>query len=149
MKRSMSFLQVDSATATASAQAMVVLKNTALTTGDKRLSALVQRLGSGAKFDKVLSAVTKMIKTLEDEDDSDLSNKEDCEKERMADTKEAATLSRTIDELSDDVSKLQGEIEQINKQVDEKDQSVKDLNKEMKDAAKLEFHFKISCIEDS
>lgn len=137
MKRSMSFLQVDSATATASAQAMVVLKNTARTTGDERLSALVQRLGSGAKFDKVLSAVTKMIKTLEDEDDSDLSNKEDCEKERMADTKEAATLSRTIDELSDDVSKLQGEIEQINKQVDEKDQSVKDLNKEMKDATKI------------
>jgi len=92
---------------------------------------------SGAKFTKVLSAIDKMIKVLEGEDDDDLSNKEDCEKDRAADTKEAAGLSRSIDELSDDMSKLEGEIKQASSAISEKETSVKDLQKEVKDANKI------------
>lgn len=94
-------------------------------------------LGSVAKFDKVISAVDKMLTLLKKEEDEDKSNKEDCEKTRAADTKEAADLSRTIDELSDGIAKLDGEVKEIEQEVEEKEGSIKDTEKEVQDAKRI------------
>jgi len=139
-KRSISFLQVvDSAATSATVRASSSIRDAARTTGDLRLSALAARisLASGGKFSKVLTAIDKMIKTLEDEDKDDADNKGDCESDREKNTKEAADYSREIDELSDDIEKLEGEIEEIVKEVAEKEESVKDLKKELKEAKKI------------
>jgi len=94
-------------------------------------------MNAGAKFDKVLSAIDKMIKALEGEDKKDGENAAECKKERAADTKESASLSANIDDLTDDISKLNGEIKQNKKEVAEKEKSIEDLEKEMKDAKRL------------
>merc|ERR1719305_855952 len=133
-KRSISFLQVvDSAATSATVRASSSIRDAARTTGDLRLSALAARisLASGGKFSKVLTAVDKMIKTLEDEDKDDADNKGDCESDREKNTKEAADYSREIDELNDDIEKLEGEIEEIVKEVAEKEDSVKEIVKEV------------------
>lgn len=103
------------------------------------MSALAMRISmaSGAKFDKVLSAIDKMIKELEDEDKQDGSDKGDCETDREADTKEAAEHSRSIDDLSDAISKLEDEIEEIVKEVKEKNESIDNLEKEIKEAKRI------------
>jgi len=69
-KKSISLVQLDSSAATAREKASEVLRQTARASGDMRLTALLARLGliSGAKFDKVMAAIDKMVKTLEDED---------------------------------------------------------------------------------
>jgi len=139
-KKSISFLQVDDVIATtARAQAAATLQDTARATGDRRLSALAMRmtLTLGAKFDKVIGAIDKMVKELDDEAADDKSDKDTCEKDRAKDTKEAADLSRNIDDLSDDISKLEGEIKQIEEEVEEKEQSVKDKKQEIKDAKRI------------
>jgi len=104
-----------------------------------RLSALAMRveLTVGAKFDKVLTSISKMIKALSTEDKKDQANKAECEKDRKADTKESRELSGTIDDLADAMSKLKGEIGQINKEMAEKQESLENLDKEIKSATEL------------
>lgn len=140
-KRSISLLSLQTSTvsSTAGAQASAVIEEAARKSGDGRLGALLLRFGqlSGAKFDKVISAVDKMLDILKKEEESDLAGKEDCENNRAADTKESADLSRAIDELSDDVAKLQGEIKQIDEEVAEKQSNIDDQKKEVEDAKRL------------
>jgi len=134
-----SFLQVDDVVATATARATATLQETAHATGNLRLSALAARIGltSGAKFDKVLSAITKMVDELKQDQKDDDSDKTDCETDREADTKEAASHSRAIDELSDDISKLEGEIKEIKAEIEEKEASVKEKQGEIKEAKRI------------
>jgi len=139
-KRSISFLQIDSGATSASAMSMAVLRATAHTSGDSRLSALAARVAlnsAAGKFAKVISAIEKMVKTLEGENSDDKDDKKECEDDREANTKDSADLSRAIDDLSDDISKLEGEIKQAKKEIAEKEQSVKDLEKEIKDAKQI------------
>jgi len=138
-KKSLSFLQIRDVSASSTALAADAIRATARKSGDRRLNALAVRvsLSVGGKFDKVLTAIDEMISTLEEEDKTDASNKDECEKDREKDTKEAADLSRKIDELSDDISKLKGEIEEIEKEIEDKEGDIKDLKKEMKEAKEL------------
>merc|ERR1712113_338405 len=84
--------------------AMLALKSSK----DKRVLELVDRIAAetSGHFDAVISVIEKMITTLKKEEETDLKTKEKCEKDRMDDTREAITLSRTIDELSDKITKL-------------------------------------------
>lgn len=138
-KRSISFLQIEDVTATATARAGAAIRNAAHASGDSRLSALAARVAmvSGAKFTKVISAIDKMIAKLEGEGKDDDDNKKDCEKNREDDTKEAADLSRKMDDLTDAVTKLENEIEEIVKEIEEKLISVKETKKEIKDAKRI------------
>jgi predicted nucleic acid-binding Zn-ribbon protein len=138
-KKSLSFLQVRDVSASSATRAADAIRATARKSGDRRLHALAMRvsLTAGGKFDKVLTAIDDMISILEEEDKTDTSNKEECETDREKDTKEAADLSRKIDELSDDISKLKGEIEEIEKEIEEKEGNIKDLKKEMKEAKEI------------
>lgn len=131
------FLQVSSVSTAAAAQALSALQETAHRTGDLRVSALAMRLNAGAKFDKVISAIDKMVKELEDEQDDDNDNKDECESEREKNTKETAELSRNIDELSDDISKLKSEIEENNKEIAEQQEIIDENKKDIKNAKNI------------
>merc|ERR1719498_1260778 len=92
--------------------------------GDSRLLALAADLGKQpksvkGKFDPIIKAIDKMIKQLQDEEDKDLDIKQTCEKGRMADTREAIVISRTIDEQTDKITALSEEIAECEKKIEE------------------------------
>ena len=58
----------------------------------------------------VIEAIEKMISTLEDEEKQDRGHEEECEKDRMEKTRDAAFDRHAIDELTDSIIKLTGEI---------------------------------------
>merc|ERR1719498_1398801 len=92
--------------------------------GDSRLLALAADLGKQpksvkGKFDPIIKAIDKMIKQLQDEEDKDLDIKQTCEKDRMADTREAIVASRTIDEMTDKITALTEEIAECKKTIEE------------------------------
>jgi len=91
-----------------------------------RLTALASMVaaGNGTHFTEVISAIDRMITHLKDEEASDLAVKEQCESDRMVDTREAAVVSRTMDEHTEEITKLNAEIEAIIADVKEKEEVV-------------------------
>merc|ERR1712232_247382 len=56
--------------------------------GDGRVLSLVAKIGSRAHhFDEVYRAIDSMVEQLKNEENVELKNKEDCEKQRMDDTR--------------------------------------------------------------
>merc|ERR1719253_717635 len=100
-----------------------VLKEAAQRSGDKRLLALANDFAKPksvkTKFDPIIKAIDKMVKQLQEEEDKDLDIKQTCEKDRMADTREAIVISRTIDELTDKITALTEEIAECQKKIEE------------------------------
>ena len=114
--RGASFVQLTMGTAKAHQQksAVATLKEASLLSGDARLRALAATAAtSGSHFDEVISAIDKMISTLETEEAEDLEAKETCEQDRADDTKEAQVFARTIDEHTDTITRLESEIAEI------------------------------------
>jgi predicted nucleic acid-binding Zn-ribbon protein len=138
-QKSPSFLQVRDVTTSATARAGAAIRDAARASRDSRLSALAARvsLESGGKFDVVLKAIDDMVTKLEKEGEEDKTNKKECETNREKDTKDAADLSRDMDELTDGIAKLEEEIEEIVKEVKEKEESIKKLEEEIKEAKKI------------
>jgi chromosome segregation ATPase len=99
------------------------LQEAASRSGDKRLLALVAAFAPTksvkTKFDPIISAIEKMIKTLQGEEDEDLEIKQTCEEDRMADTRTAIVASRDIDEMTDKITKLTEEIAECEKKIEE------------------------------
>mmetsp|Transcript_100478 Transcript_100478/g.290248 ORF Transcript_100478/g.290248 Transcript_100478/m.290248 type:complete len:442 (+) Transcript_100478:3-1328(+) len=121
-----------SSSAAAAHRAAAVLQ----ATGNAALAELVSKSGDAAPahFAKVIEAIDKMIATLGEQEDTDLKNKESCEKARVEDTREAITTSRTIDELTETVMKLKSEIEELRVQIEEKEEEVKETEEMLKEA---------------
>jgi len=71
------------------------------------------------KFDPIIKAIDKMVKQLHEEETTDLETKQTCEKDRMADTRNAIVASRDIDESTDAITKLTAEIAQCEKTIAE------------------------------
>merc|ERR1719235_282246 len=93
-----------------------------------------------------------MIKTLQSDEAEDLAKKEQCEKERMADTREAILESRGMDEATDKITKLTADIKELNEKIEEakaqKEQVIKEL-KEATDNRKAEhMEFKVNLKDD-
>merc|ERR1719265_2609768 len=85
--KSQSFLQVTATSKSLSAGA--ILATAAKRPGDKRMAALAKSLqtpnesmATGSHFDEVIAAIDDMIGTLKGEEETDLENKETCEKDR-------------------------------------------------------------------
>lgn len=116
-----------------------VIRATARDAGDNRLLALAFRssVASQGHFDKVISAIDEMISKLKKEDASDLKNKEDCEQDRMDDTREAIVSSREIDETTDDINRLVTEVEELVVEIKDKKEEIKKVKKELADADKI------------
>jgi len=100
-------------------------------TGDRRLVALASRVAQGGHFDKVIAAIDKMVATLKKEIDTDLAQKEQCEKDRAEDTREAALTSRAMDEMSDAIFKLKQEIEAIVQEISEAEAEIKSIQEQL------------------
>merc|ERR1712008_268920 len=101
-------------------QAKAVILRAARAGKDSRLVALASTMvKSGKGFEKVIEAIDKMLVLLKKEQEEDLKIKEDCEKTRAEDTRDAIVASRAMDELSDKITRLETEIEEIEKELKE------------------------------
>merc|ERR1719503_363153 len=140
--KSQSFLQV---TATSKAEsAGSILATAAKRTGDKRMAALAKSLqtpndsmATGSHFDEVIAAIDKMVATLKGEEETDLENKETCEKDRADDTRTAIKAARTMDERSDTVDELTNDIAEIVKTIAENEAEIKAITEELASATTM------------
>lgn len=117
-----------------------IFANIARKSGDSRIMMLALTIEDDAKprgkehFKTVIEAIDEMIGTLNDEEKQDSEQKEECEKDRMANTRDAVVDSRAIDDLSDAITKLNGEIKEREESVIEKEAEVKRIEEELKKA---------------
>jgi chromosome segregation ATPase len=123
---------------------MEVLAHAVKMSGDKRLAKLAKNLddppesmATGSHFDEVIAAIDEMIKTLKSEEETDLENKETCEKDRADDTRTAIKAARTMDERSDTIDELKNDIVEIIKTIEENTAEIKAINEEIEKAEKL------------
>jgi len=115
-----------------------MLRQASAAAKDPRLASLAMKvlLQQGGHFDEVLKAIDEMVQTLKDEEGSDLEKKEDCEKGRMEQTKEARELSNAIDDASDVITRNKAKIEELKIQIAEKEADNERMAKELKEATR-------------
>jgi hypothetical protein len=136
---SQSFLQTSS---TQHLSATAVLRKAAHQSGDGRLALLAATvsktdpMATGSHFDKVIASIDKMVETLKGEEQTDLENKETCEKDRATDTRTAIKAARTMDEHSDTIVELKNRIAEIIDEIAENDKEIKNLQDELEQAKK-------------
>jgi len=142
--KSQSFMQLKSTSGTQRVRASDVLASAAKRSGDKRLSALAKALqtpnesmATGSHFDEVIAAIDDMVSTLKGEEETDLENKETCEKDRADDTRTAIKAARTMDERSDTVDELTNDIAEIVKTIAENEAEIKAITEELASATTM------------
>jgi len=140
--KSQSFMQVSSSSK--KVRAADVLASAAKRSGDKRMAALAESLqtpnesmATGSHFDEVIAAIDDMVTTLKGEEETDLENKETCEKDRADDTRTAIKAARTMDERSDTVDELTGDIAEIVKTIAENEAEIKSIQEELAKATTM------------
>jgi hypothetical protein len=105
--------------------------------GDRRLLSLSAQVANPSHFDEVISAIDNMVGTLNKEEESELSQKEGCEKDRMDDTRSAAKASRTMDEHTEAIMTLEAEIKELEAEIAQKQEEVKKTEEELAQATRL------------
>jgi len=118
-----SFVQVSSTSIEKRRHAVAIL--TAASAGDHRVVALAARMASKGHFDEVIVSIDKMVTLLKDEEATELQQKEDCEANRMSDTREAVDTSRKMDDMTDTIVRLQKEIADHAADIADKEDQVK------------------------
>jgi len=114
-----------------------VLRRAAKRSGDVRLSLLAATvsktdpLATGSHFDKVIRAIDVMVERLKGEEQTDLTNKEECEKDRADDTRQAIKAARTIDEHTDTITELKARIAEIVATIEENNNEIKNLDEQL------------------
>jgi hypothetical protein len=130
-----------------SKKAIHILREGAKKHSDLRLSVLASMLQMGKKgrFEKVEKAIDKMIEDLHAEEDEDLEIKENCEADRMKNTKVAKKKSQEIDDKTAFISRKNAQIATLKGKIANLVKNIKDLNnqiseaKAMRDAENAEF----------
>jgi hypothetical protein len=142
--KSQNFLQLKSTTRSQKVRASDVLMSAAKRSGDKRMAALAESLqtpnesmATGSHFDEVIAAIDDMVATLKGEEETDLENKETCEKDRADDTRTAIKAARTMDERSDTVDELTTDIAEIVKTIAENEAEIKSIQEELAKATTM------------
>jgi len=142
--KSQTFLQLKSTSRTQTVRAADVLASAAKRSGDKRMAALAKSLqtpnesmATGSHFDEVIAAIDDMVATLKGEEETDLENKETCEKDRADDTRTAIQAGRTMDERSDTIDELTNDIAEIVKTIAENVAETKSINEELTKATTM------------
>jgi len=129
-----------SATSKLAQKAAAILRQTGLATKDSRITALARRAALEPamqdEIDKVIKAIDKMLQTLKDEEAEDLKSKEECEKSRMEQTKDARKFSIAIDDAEDMIRLEQGKIAEWKAQIAEKEAEIKQNEKDLDEATK-------------
>jgi len=108
-----------------------------MASGDKRVAAIAWRLAKGGQFDEVIEAIDAMVAMLKEEEAEDLKHKETCEDDRAADTRDAITMSRSMDENTEAINALKSEIEEIVKDYTEKQAEVDKMLEQIKELTKI------------
>jgi len=144
--KSQSFLQLKLTSRTQRVTASEVLASAAKRSGDKRMAALAKSLenqtpnesmATGSHFDEVIAAIDDMVATLKGEEETDLENKEICEKDRADDTRTAIKAGRTMDERSDTIDELTNDIADIVKTIAENVAEIASINEELTKATTM------------
>jgi hypothetical protein len=133
------------------------LKKVASVSGDGRLSelaALIRGASSASgDFTAILTGIDEMLQVLKDEEVNDLETKEGCEKNRMANSRQALLDGREIDEKTDEVKKLESEIEDLDADMKatliSKQQVREDLDAATTMRTRQAADFKVSDSEDT
>merc|ERR1719333_1273834 len=106
---------------------------------------MLQLKGGKGRFEKVEKAIDKMIEDLHAEEDEDLEIKENCEADRMKNTKVAKKKSQEIDDKTAFISRKNAQIATLKTKIANLVKNIKDLNmqiseaKAMRDAENAEF----------
>merc|ERR1719379_2774570 len=101
---------------------------------DLRLTLIAADLRSGGQFDKVLKSVDEMIEDLHSEEDEDLEVKEQCEKDRMENTKTAKKTSQNIDDKTALINRKKAQIESLNQKIAAAQATIKSLKLQLQEA---------------
>jgi hypothetical protein len=103
------------------------------------MSALASFISAskGSHFDEVLKAIDEMVHVLYEEEHTDLETKENCEADRAFNTREAAIISRTMDELTEKINKLNVEIEETKATIKDREATVVATEKALDEATKM------------
>merc|ERR1719235_51659 len=141
--QSYSFLQESSeqqkSAAVRRGAAAEVLREAGEKVKDGRLATLAARLTAmaGSHFTEVIEIIDKMIATLKEEENTDLSRKEACEDARAEDTRLAILKAREMDEYTEKIYKLTDEIAELKVQIEEKQEVKAKIEKELEEATKI------------
>merc|ERR1719191_878297 len=121
-------------------KAITLMRTVSRTTKSTRLAAIataiqmIARSTTGGAFDKVITVIDDMLKTLDEEGEADLKKKEECEKDRMEQTKKAKDLSQEIDEKSEFIERKKALIEELTKKIEDAKAEIADLKKQLQEA---------------
>jgi len=115
------------------------IQETARATNDKRLLALIgSATGSGnVALKGVVRAIDKMIVKLREDEAKDLSDKQDCEKTRMKDVRDAIEAGRDIDDKTDAIASLTSQIADLKRALADTQAELKVATEEINEAKKL------------
>lgn len=103
----------------------------------KSLQTPNESMATGSHFDEVIAAIDDMVATLKGEEETDLENKETCEKDRADDTRTAIKAGRTMDERSDTIDELTNDIADIVKTIAENEEEIKAIQDELAKATTM------------
>lgn len=124
-------------------KAVEILRVAAQRTGDKRLTSMAKlfenptAMATGSHFDEVIAAIDTMVETLKGEEETDLENKEVCEKDRGDDTRTAIQAGRAMDERTDTIFELKNDIKEIVETIERNEAEIKSINDELDKAQKM------------
>merc|ERR1719359_2334830 len=98
-----------------------------------RLAAIATAISMSTTghFDEVIAKIDEMISTLAEEEAADLEKKEQCEKDRMENTKKAKKLSQEIDDKSAFIERKEAEIEELHKKIKDAMEQITQLEREL------------------
>jgi len=119
-----------------SRKAIHILREGAKKHSDLRLTVLASmlQLRKKGRFEKVEKAIDKMIEDLHAEEDEDLEIKENCEADRMKNTKVAKKKSQEIDDKTAFISRKNAQIATLKGKISNLVKNIKDLNMQISEA---------------
>merc|ERR1719313_460413 len=121
-------------------KAIHILREGAKKHSDLRLSMLASMLqlgiksGAKPKFEKVEKAIDKMVEDLHAEEDEDLEIKENCEADRMKNTKVAKKKSQEIDDKTAFITRKNAQIATLKGKIANLEKNIKDLQNQIASA---------------
>jgi len=112
-----------------------ILKEKATLTHSLRLASLAATVRTcGGKFDKVLEAIDKMIKTLKEEGEEDVKKRDQCKEQYQKINSTVSDLQWKVEVNDAKIAKLEKKIE---KSKAEKEQTIKDIEQVQKDLKEM------------
>eukprot|EP00746_Dinoflagellata_sp_MGD_P160897 gnl/MRDRNA2_/MRDRNA2_87848_c0_seq1.p1 gnl/MRDRNA2_/MRDRNA2_87848_c0~~gnl/MRDRNA2_/MRDRNA2_87848_c0_seq1.p1 ORF type:complete len:722 (-),score=258.13 gnl/MRDRNA2_/MRDRNA2_87848_c0_seq1:35-2116(-) len=124
-------------------QAFVALRSAGEQAQDAQLSVLALKVltassskGTADEIKEVIEAIDKMIARLEKDEEDDLKTKEECEKDRMADTADARSDALGIDDATEEIARQESKVKEQKEQIKIAEEAIKGLKEELKEATR-------------